>query len=239
MKNFKLLIPAILIAVCAFSQSRQPYAAFKWAPAGLILGNVSVLGEYSFGKKSLTAKIGIPVTTRHTLTYDDRDASFNMRATSFLAGYRTYLSKKQLRGLYLEPFFKYVHHSSEGTGHGWVSGNNVEMEFTNEYNGVGLGLQLGTQFIISKRLIIDLYLIGPELNSARNTFKGKETTSYLPWTNFEANEVENDVRDFIDQFPFIRKRTNVMVDSYNKTVTANFKGALPGIRAGIAFGLAF
>src|ERR671913_396063 len=90
------------------STSVKPNIAIKWAPVGLWVGSFNLHGEYNFGKNSLTAKIGIPVKTKHSLTYDANDANFYMRATSFMAGYRTYLSKRHMKGLYFEPYFKYV-----------------------------------------------------------------------------------------------------------------------------------
>lgn len=212
----------------------------KWAPTGLILGSASFQVEYSFGgKNSLTAKIGVPARAHHAFTYDGKDADFNMKATSFLAGYRTYFSKKHLKGLYYEPYFKYVHHTSEGIGSGSLSNRTAQFSFINAYNGVGVGVQLGAQFLIGKRLVMDLFFLGPEINSASNSFKAVEVSGVIPWTDADAYEAEREIRDFIDQFPFIRNHTNVMVDSENKRVVADFKGALPGIRTGVSIGFAF
>ena len=211
----------------------------KWAPTGLILGSISLQGEYNFGTNSLTAKIGLPANTHNSLTYEDKDARFTLKATSFLAGYRIYLSKKHMRGMYFEPFFKYVHHMAEGTGYGTLTGQPVVMDFTNSYNGFGIGAQLGAQFFIGKRFVIDLFFLGPEINSAKNNFKAVEISNSLPWTTVQASEAEKDIRDFIDKFPFIRNRTDVVVDQTNKTVTADFKGALPGLRTGVSFGFSF
>jgi hypothetical protein len=90
MKKLLILITVVASASILKAQdvadSRQ--LAIKWAPTGLILGSLSLQGEYNFGKNSLTAKIGLPVTVNHTFTYEDKDADFQMRATSFLAGYR-------------------------------------------------------------------------------------------------------------------------------------------------------
>jgi hypothetical protein len=213
--------------------------AFKWAPTGLIVGSLSLQGEYNFGKNSLTAKIGLPVNVNHTFTYEDKDADFQMKATSFLAGYRMYLSKKHMRGFYLEPFFKYVHQNAEGVGNGTLSGDPVVMDFTNNYNGFGVGAQLGVQFLVGKRFVIDLFLLGPEINSARNNFKAVETSHSIPWTSIQASEAEKDIRDFIDKFPFIRNHVDVMVEKTNRTVITDFKGALPGFRTGVSFGVAF
>jgi hypothetical protein len=61
-----------------------------------------------------------------------------MKAVSFLAGFRRYLSKQVMSGFYIEPFFTYVHHTSDGTGEGKLDGQPVNMDFTNAYNGVVL-----------------------------------------------------------------------------------------------------
>jgi hypothetical protein len=205
-----------------------------------LLGSASIQGEYSFGgKHSLTGKIGLPVSTRRSFTYEEQDAVFNMKATSFLAGYRTYLSKKHLAGFYLEPYFKYVHHSSEGEGSGMIENRTAIFNFTNDYNGTGIGVQLGAQFLVKKRFVIDLFFLGPEINSSQNIFKAVEKTRTIPWSSVQASEAENDIRNFLEQFPFIRNKTTVMVDKENHSVSAQFKGALPGIRTGISFGFAF
>ncbi|HEY0355194.1 MAG TPA: hypothetical protein VGC29_03260 [Flavisolibacter sp.] len=229
----------LISSTIGFTQDAPTSISLKWAPLGLIPGNISLHGEYNFGKNSLTAKIGIPATNNHYLVYDDKDAEFKMRATSFMAGYRTYLSKKHMKGMYFEPFFKYVHHTGEGVGNSILSGETVVMDFNNSYDGVGVGAQLGVQFLVRKKIVIDLFFFGPEINFSRNKFKAVETSDAIPWTSLEASEAENDIREFIDKFPFIRNKVNVTVDKDNKTVTADFKGAIPGYRAGVSFGIAF
>jgi hypothetical protein len=144
-----------------------------------------------------------------------------------------------MSGLYFEPYFKYVHHTSEGRGTADLGGDRVLMDFTNDYNGAGVGLELGVQFMVAKKFLIDLFFFGPEINSARNNFKAVEVSSTIPWTSVKANEAEQDIRDFIDQFPFVRNKVDVMVDQNNKTVVAKFRGGLPGYRIGVSFGFAF
>jgi hypothetical protein len=140
--------------------------------------------------------------------------------------------------LYFEPYFKYVHHTGEGAGKGTLDLKEASLNFSNHYNAVGLGAQLGAQFIISRKLVVDLFFLGPEINVASNHFKAMETSSFLPWTSIEAAEAEQDIRKFMDKAPFIQKRTTIMVDKDNRTVFADFKGALPGFRAGISLGIA-
>jgi hypothetical protein len=112
------------------------------------------------------------------------------------------------------------------------------MDFTNEYNGVGIGAQLGAQFIIGKRFVIDLFFLGPQLTSSTNNFKAVDATNSLPWTSFQADEAENDIKEFLDQFPFIKDKVEVRVDQFNRTVTADFKGRLVGVRFGVSLGIA-
>ncbi len=243
MKNITLFALCFCLCKITIAQEDKTYTTnltVKWVPTGLILGSLSFGGEYNFGRRSsLTAKIGIPVAATHSFEYEGEDADFKMKATSFLAGYRIYLSKKHMKGLYVEPFFKYVYHTSEGSASSTLNDRPAKMNFFNNYNGVGIGAQLGAQFMIGKRFVIDLFFLGPEINAASNKFRSVETSSLIPWTEFEAADARRDILDFIDQFPFLRNKTEVMVDNNNKTVTANFKGALPGIRTGISFGLAF
>lgn len=102
-----------------------------------------------------------------------------------------------------------------------------------------MGAQLGVQFLIANKIVIDFFFLGPEINSSRNNFKAVETSGILPWNYAKANEAEQDIRDFIDQFPFVRNKTKIRVDQTNKTVMADFNGPLPGYRIGVSFGVAF
>jgi hypothetical protein len=242
----KISVTAVLLLltlnVCAQADTAiTPKLTLKWAPAGLFAGNFVLQGEYSFGsKQSLTVKLGFPKNNNHSLQYDGNDAKFDMKAVSFLAGYRSYLSKsKSMKGLYWEPYFQYVHHTSEGVSAATLDFRQVNMAFSNVYNAAGVGVQLGAQFLIRKRVVVDLFFFGPQINSASNNMKAVEHGNILPWTYEEKKEAEREVREFIDKFPIIRDKTTIMVDMNSKTVTGDFKGPLPGIRAGISFGVAF
>ncbi|MBA2500601.1 MAG: DUF3575 domain-containing protein [Chitinophagaceae bacterium] len=235
-----LLLILILHSVHCISQDsiQKAQVALKWAPTGLIAGNISLLVEYGFGKhSSLTAKLGIPVKVSHQLKYDGDDTRFSSRAMSFMAGYRRYLSQKQLKGFYLEPYFKYVHHSSEGKANTTLDGEAVLMQFNNDYNAAGIGVELGIQFLINERMAIDFFFLGPEINWARNNFKAVETTNNSAWTYAQAREAEYDIREFLDDVPFLKNKTTILVNQDERTVMADFKGVLPGYRIGLSFGI--
>lgn len=240
MKKSTLLIVLLLcLRVVSAQKSFEPKVTLKWAPTGLILGDFSFQGEYGFiNKSSLTAKIGVPFSRTYHANFDGHPVDMNMRAFSFLAGYRKYLSKQMLKGFYIEPFFTYAHHTSDGTGEGDLDNQPVTMDFTNAYNATGIGVQLGSQFIIAKRLVLDLFFFGPQLTASTNNFRAIDYNESSAWSTIQANEAEQDIKTFLNQFPFIKNKVNVHVDTPNKTVTADYKGPLLGIRFGASIGIA-
>src|SRR5258706_10891573 len=174
MKKILLLILLFSMHRFSFSQDKEfdPIVTVKWVPTGLLVGNAAVQGEYSFNNKSsLTAKIGVPLGKNYHSTFHGKEIDLNMKAFSFLTGYRLYLSKRKMRGLYFEPYFKYVHLTTGGLGETTLDNQPVTLNFTNTFSAFGLGAQLGTQFIIHKRFVIDLFFLGPEINSANNSFR--------------------------------------------------------------------
>jgi len=242
MKHFLLSITFSFLILFIYAQDKEaePNITVKWAPSGLFVGNFAVQGEYGFGEKSsLTAKIGVPVNKKYSRRFNDRDVDLNMKAFSFMAGYRLYLSKQKLKGLYFEPYFKYVHHMTDGLGETTLDSEPVTLDFTNTYNAFGIGAQLGAQFIVAKRLVIDLFFLGPELNSATNNFRAVDPEGSESWNNIEAGQAAADIKDFLNQFPFIKNRVDVIVDKENKAVNADFKGLVGGLRFGVSFGITF
>jgi hypothetical protein len=240
-RAFNLIISTcLLLNLHAQDTLFQPKIAIKWAPTGLLLGGMSLQVEYGFIKKSsLTAKLGVPFSRGFNATFDGHNMGMHMKTFSFLAGYRKYLSKQILKGFYIEPFFTYAHSTAYGIGDGTLDGQQVTMDFTNDYSGVGVGIQFGSQFIIARRLVIDFFFLGPQLTSSANNFRAIDRYNYSAWTDIQADEAEQDIKDFLNQFPFIRDKVDVNVDKANRTVMADFKGPLVGIRCGVSVGFAF
>ena len=220
--------------------SAEKYRTIKLAPASLLFGSLSLLGEYNLkNSHSFTIKAGFPVAAQHTFTYDNRSTKFRMEGTAFQVGFRTYLGQKHLAGFYLEPYFKYLKHESIGTGEGDLMGQAVIYDFTNLYEGNAFGLQLGIQWLLGERWVIDLFLFGPEINASVNSFSALETTNKGAWTPVQAFDAERDMRDFLNKFPFLKNRFEVMADPEKRRVDANFTGTLPGLRTGVSIGFAF
>ncbi|MBS1574331.1 MAG: DUF3575 domain-containing protein [Bacteroidetes bacterium] len=243
MKKITILI-LLIFALCKWGSTQDkafdPTVTVKWAPTGLLVGNIAMQGEYSFNaKSSLTAKIGVPAGKNYHSKFHGKEIDINMKAFSFMTGYRHYLSKRKLSGFYYEPYFKYVHQTAGGLGETTLDNQPVTLNFTNTYNAFGFGLQLGTQFIIHKRFVLDLFFLGPEINSVNNSFRAIDPAGSESWTNIEASQAEGDIRNFLDQFPFIKNRVDVKVDKNNKSVNADFNGWVGALRFGFSIGYAF
>jgi len=242
MKKLTTLILSLPLCYFSFAQDKayDPIIAVKWAPTGLLVGNVSVQGEYSFNKKvSLTAKLGVPLGKNYHAKFHGREIDINMKAFSFLTGYRLYLSKRKLQGLYFEPYFKYVHQTAGGLGETTLDNQQVVLNFTNTYNAFGFGAQLGAQFFVYKKFLIDIFFLGPEINSVNNSFRAVDPQGSESWTNIEASQAEQDIYNFLNQYPFIKNKVDVKVDKPNKSVNADFNGWAAGIRCGFSIGFAF
>lgn len=242
MKKLIILILSLSACYLSFAQDKayDPVVSVKWAPTGLLVGNVAVQGEYSINNKSsLTAKLGVPLGKNYHTKFHGREIDINMKAFSFLTGYRLYLSKKKMQGLYFEPYFKYVHQTAGGLGETTLDNQPVVLNFTNTYNAFGLGAQLGAQFFVYKKFLIDVFFLGPEINSANNSFRAVDPAGSESWTNIEASQAEQDIQDFLNQYPFIKNKVDVKVDKPNKSVNADFNGWVAGFRCGFSIGFAF
>lgn len=236
-----LCVPLWLSTLPVFAQygpaGRAVY--LKAAPLGAAVGNLPLHAEYNLaGRHSFTAKFGVPIPARQTVRYDDRKMTFNMKATSAFAGFRSYVFNNFPQGLYVEPFVQYISHDGHGAGEGNLLNNRVLYDFRNRYRSAAVGAQLGVQFFIGGRAVLDLFFLGPQLVSASNDFQAQEViANYEAWNAEQAADAERDIRDFTNKFPFIRGRSEITVDAETRKVAAAFSGTLPGVRMGFSVGI--
>ena len=87
-------------------------------------------------------------------------------------------------------------------------------------------------------MIIDLFLVGPEINTARDHFKSVEISRTLPWTGKQVYKAQKNATDFINKLPFTGDNVVISADRNTRSVTADFQGVLPGFRTGISVGIA-
>jgi hypothetical protein len=212
----------------------------KWNPASLFLGKIGFLGEYNFKRKSsLTFGIGIPYDKTLSYKLDDKSQSISLKTFSVMGGYRMYMGKHAMRGFYFEPYLKYLKNDASILINGDLNGRSVDFVTTSNYSAIGLGLQLGVQFMIAKKVIFDFFFLGPEANSAHHKAAMHDITSTTPWNQQDANDAQNQINDNIGDVPILGDKLKVTVDANSRTVSSDYKGFLPGFRAGLSIGIRF
>ena len=235
----KIIVPILTIFLLSKSFGQYNKQVFaKWSPGSLAAGKITVGGEYNFKKKnSFELFIGLPSGMNHRFNYDSNTSNLRSKAFSVLAGYRFYFGKKKASGLYLEPYAKYLHQQFNGILKGQLNGETATFDTRSDYKGFGLGAQLGVQFLIAKRFILDLFILGPEANSASFTSSATDIASNIPWTLVKAGEAEKDIKDALKNIPIVGDKIEVSVNQADKTVTTRYNGFVPGARFGASVGI--
>ena len=245
MKKFLLALTSFIVLNSFHAQAQGDSATFapsfavKWNPESLVFGKISLLGEYNLKhKKSITFGIGIPASHSTTIELDDKDRRIEMKTFSVMGGYRMYLGKKTMTGVYFEPYLKYVKNDAKAVIDADLNGRTVNFVTTSKYSGTGVGAQLGVQFMIARRVVFDLFFLGPEANTASHKVVMHDTSSQ-PWTQAEADDAQNAIDDNIGDLPIVGDKLKVVVDRNSKTVSSDYSGFLPGVRFGLSVGIRF
>jgi len=235
----KLLLVALLFTI-QLSAQKTSNVVVKWAPGALAFGKISVGGEYNFKpRKSITLQVGIPNARTYTVDYDGKDSDIKLEGTSVLAGFRYYLSKRQVSGFYIEPYGKYLSQEGSGILKGELVNEPSDFDTKFTYKAFGVGAQLGLQFLIANRVALDFFVIGPEANMAEVGFNARDISSNLPWTQEAADEARADIEEAIRDIPIIGDKTTIKVDRATKSVAVDYDGFLPSLRFGASIGIRF
>ncbi|MEO5997308.1 MAG: hypothetical protein ABIN89_11230 [Chitinophagaceae bacterium] len=212
--------------------------ALKFAPAGLGVGKITFGAEYNFRhRNSLTLLAGVPFNKTNTIQIDGDNSDISSNAFSLMTGFRHYFGKKTMSGFYVEPYVKYLKLDAKGLLNKELQGENAIFDTHGKYEGIGIGAQLGFQVIIAKLVVFDLYVIGPEANSAKASTISTDITNVLPWSFADQQQVQDDIKATLKDIPVIGDKIEVKVDNIKKTVTINYSGFIPGFRAGASIGI--
>jgi len=159
-------------------------------------------------KRSITVFGGIisfPVPSRianSSLSFtDDKTKS----GFAIGAEYRFYLAKENKypapRGIYLAPFISYYHFNNVRSGHDSTNSDNLTLNTT--VNFFNIGGELGYQFVIKKRFVVDCIMFGPALSSYHFDIKLDGSSSG------NQNEKAQAILEALkDKFPLLKDLTN-------------------------------
>jgi hypothetical protein len=214
--------------------------AFKFAPAALSFGKATLGVEYNIKyRSSVTFYAGVPLEKKKQVSFSGNGSDVHSKAFSVMAGYRRYLSDKNMKGFYFEPYVKYLKHDATGLLNYDANSSRLIFDSHSKYQGLGVGAQFGLQLIISRSIVLDLFILGPEANNAKYSFTAKDVSNNPGWSLAEKQQIENEIRELLNDIPLVGNKAEVNVDMDNRTVTTNYAGFVPGIRIGGSVGIRF
>lgn len=236
-------ILSVIILICGnnlIAQQTNHPIVIKFAPAGLAAGKITFGGEYNFKhRNSITFLAGVPFDKIQSVPLNGKNSDITSKAFSLMAGYRYYLGKKTMNGFYVEPYVRYLKHEASGLLNAELQGQHAIFDTHTKYEGMGAGAQLGFQLMIAKVVVFDLFLIGPEANSAKFSSLSVDITNNIGWSYADAQEAEKQIRDALEDIPVVGHKVDVKVDTEKKSVATNYSGFLPAFRIGASIGIRF
>jgi hypothetical protein len=143
--------------------------------------------------------------------------------------YRFYVSSQEgLKGLYIGPYLRYWNHSLVLND----SIDNEKFDVNLKFSSIGLGFQMGYQWIISDRISIDWYFIGLGVERIDTRFKYVTKT-----VGFDYSSIQDDIIDVFNDFKSLQKQ--IVTKSYPDNMTAKLPFFAPGIKTGFSIGYVF
>lgn len=169
---FILLVPTVLNA-------QTPKNIIKTNLSSLFIRNYNIMYERAVGKKtSLSLALRYmpkgPAPFKTTIKNIVNDPDFNiddfeMGNTAVTMEFRWYLGKENFRGFYFAPYLRYLNYSAslaikdptlkEDPALAAVVGD-TRLFFDGKITSFNAGLMIGSQFKLSKRLVLDWWIIG-------------------------------------------------------------------------------
>ena len=217
----------------------------KLSLTSLIFNNFQLQYERIINKKvgvslslSTFLSSNIPQLNSLEVVVDDADTFLALKGISL--GYysitpevRFYLGKQGFgKGFYLAPFYRHSNFIIEGAVFDFQKddGSDTELSTKGNLNANTLGLLLGSQFNLSKNLVLDWWIVGPHLGVGSGGLEGSKAT---PFTNFEKESLQATLDSF--ELPLVE--SNTVVEGQKATI--DFSGPWGGVRAGLSLGYRF
>jgi len=213
----------------------------KFLPVNLSFHSISFEYERMINNKNaITLGIGLPnqksIDGKYGIDANSDFKNVEFGTMHLRAAYRHYTGKGMLpKGFYIEPYLKYQHIKGASDISGVDDQTNVSYSgsINAKLNSINLGFQLGTQFLIAKRITLDLYFLGLEAG-----FLSGNITGIAPNPQ-SANIIKTKLQQEISNWPSSVGNKFDITQSGNQ-VNAKISNALyPWIRGGVSIGFAF
>ncbi|TBW27981.1 hypothetical protein [Gramella sp. KN1008] len=159
----------------------------------------------------------------------------SIRYSSFTPEIRIYLGNGYGKGFYVAPFYrntKYeindveIYYNAEGGGEKMVNTNG-------DISSNTFGLQIGSQFNLGSRIVLDWFIIGPHYGSSKGGIIG------VAEDGLTSNEQEALRYELESVKSFLGKVSEVSYEVDSKGAKIDIDGPWAGVRAGISLGYRF
>jgi hypothetical protein len=176
------------------------------------------------------------MSTVESLAGDDKSTkdalkSLNISNTAITPEIRLYVGKKGYgRGFYIAPYYRYAAFDMKGLK---VELNNGDdnIVFSGKLTTQNVGLMFGAQWMLSKRISLDWWIIGAQIGTHSSDLTGKKEVAL---TDTEKDDINKFAKDI--SFPNLKLKTE-FID--NNTAKISTSGPWAGIRAGLCLGVRF
>lgn len=218
----------------------------KFAPTGLIFGNFQFQYERVINRKfsaaltySTIPQGDFPFQDLIAESVETNDNDINryienssFQYSSFTPEVRLYLGEGYGKGFYLAPFYRHADYTFKDIDIYYNSDTGAEevMKTRGDISSNTFGLQIGSQFNLGSRIILDWFIIGPHYGSSNGDLVG------IAEASLSENE-QADLRSELDAIDLPIGNFSYDVDS--KGAKIKIDGPWGGIRAGLAVGYRF
>ena len=214
----------------------------KFLPVNLLFQSIAFEYERMINPSNyITLGIGIPnqksMIGKYGIDFGSDVKSAELGTMHIRAAYRHYTSQRMLpKGFYIEPYVKYLKISGNGNVENADFNDTYKGHIDVNLNSMNLGFQLGTQFLIAKRITLDLYFLGLEAGILNGDINA---TSDLgdPYATHLKTYIENKIADLPS---YVGDKLTVSQSADKKRINVNANNIIyPWYRGGFSIGIAF
>jgi hypothetical protein len=247
MNKLPLLVVLCVCVLFGFAQDHdttvlQRKNVVKFLPATLPFHSVSFEYERMINNKnSIALQIGLPnqksIMGKYGIDANSDLKTAEFGTTTIRAAYRHYTGKKKLpKGFYIEPYLKYHHFKANASIEG-VNDQQISYAGTSDVklNSLNMGCQLGVQFLIVKRVTLDLYFLGLE----GGFLNGNIITTPTPNDAITLSAIKEVIDQKIADLPSFIGNKLTSTQTENQVIVNANSTPYPMIRGGISIGIAF
>lgn len=233
-KTLRAIVLTLLVSI-SFAHAQQ--GAVKLNLLGLAFNNLSGSFEYVISENQsiiLEATYKIPGDFAKVITNNSSGIS-----TSEISGfairpeYRMYASRNETpKGFYFAPYLNYNQSNLDFTG----TYEGEAATGTGKFTAVGPGIQIGTQWVIADRVVLDWNFLGVSLNRYKLSATVTPDNSAVDLAQFNEDIVQS-----VTDIPIIGKRVEkrIQIDEASNTLSANIPFWFAGLRTGFSVGVLF